>query len=250
MMAGVSKIDAALFEQIQAGMNEGVGKRDVQRPIEMMLVELTDDIQSLSVGNEVSLGTDSQGVVLEFDGDFMFDYGSAKLREPVIPVLKKVAATLNTERYNSFNFEISGHTSDQPFSSPQYPSNWELSSARAAAVVRFLRAAGFPGSVCGPLACMMLRRSILTVIGMMCLFRKTGRKTAGWKSILCHHLSKFEKARFGGFFLLRQMAFAVENQEEAGYFPSAEIAISDLLRIFRSFRLGSGQKAGRKGISE
>lgn len=86
MMAGVSKIDAALFEQIQAGMNEGVGKRDVQRPIEMMLVELTDDIQSLSVGNEVSLGTDSQGVVLEFDGDFMFDYGSAKLREPVIPV--------------------------------------------------------------------------------------------------------------------------------------------------------------------
>lgn len=140
---------------------------------------------------------------LNLTGDFMFDYGSAKLREPVIPVLKKVAATLNTERYNSFNFEISGHTSDQPFSSPQYPSNWELSSARAAAVVRFLRAAEFPGSVCGPLACMMLRRSILTVIGMMCLFRKTGRKTAGWKSILCHHLSKFEKARFGGFFSVK-----------------------------------------------
>ena len=144
MMAGVSKIDAALFEQIQAGMNEGVGKRDVQRPIEMMLVELTDDIQSLSDGNDDSLGTDSQGVVLEFDGDFMIDYGSAKLREPVIPVLKKVAATLNTERYNSFNFEISGHTSDQPFSSPQYPSNWELSSARAAAVVRFFESRGIP----------------------------------------------------------------------------------------------------------
>ena len=76
MISSVSKVDMAMYEQIQAGMNEGVGKRDVQRPIEMMLVELTDDIQSLSVGNEVALGTDSQGVQLSFDGDFLFDYGS------------------------------------------------------------------------------------------------------------------------------------------------------------------------------
>ena len=50
LLAGVSTVDVAMFEQIQAGMNEGVGKKDVKRPIEMMLLELTDDIQSLSLG--------------------------------------------------------------------------------------------------------------------------------------------------------------------------------------------------------
>lgn len=142
MMVSVSKIDAALFEQLQAGMNEGVGKKEVQRPIEMMLVELTDDIQSLSLGNEVSLGTDSQGVVLEFNDNLLFDYGSADLREQAMPVLKTMAATLQTERYNSFTFAVEGHTSDQAFSSEKYPSNWELSAARAAAVVRFLESRG------------------------------------------------------------------------------------------------------------
>lgn len=142
MMVSVSKIDAVMFEQIQAGMNEGVGKKEVQRPIEMMLVELTDDIQSLSVGDEVSLGTDSQGLVLEFSGDLLFDYGSAKLREPIIPTLKRIAATLQSERFNSFIFSVEGHTSDQKFSSEQYPSNWELSAARAASVVRFLEERG------------------------------------------------------------------------------------------------------------
>ena len=142
LLAGISTIDVAMFEQIQAGMNEGVGKKDVQRPIEMMLVELTDDIQSLSVGQEVSLGTDSQGVVLEFNDAVMFDYGPAKLREQIIPTLKRVAATLSSERYNSFNFVIEGHTSSQTFSSEQYPSNWELSSARAGAVARFFEGRG------------------------------------------------------------------------------------------------------------
>jgi chemotaxis protein MotB len=40
--------------------------------------------------------------------------------------------------------EVEGHTDDSPVSSEQYPSNWELSSARASNVVRYLVAKGFP----------------------------------------------------------------------------------------------------------
>mgnify|MGYP002322364523 FL=1 len=142
MMLSVSKPDVAKFEQIQAGLNEGLGKKQVQRPIETMLLELTDDIQSMNLEKEVALGSDTQGVVLEFGGDMLFDYGSAEIKPEALPALKRLAATLQSDRYNTFNFSIEGHTSDEKFASPQYPSNWELSSARASAIARFLESRG------------------------------------------------------------------------------------------------------------
>ena len=47
MMLSVSSPDVAKFELIQAGLNESLGKKEVTRPIEMMMMELADDIQSM-----------------------------------------------------------------------------------------------------------------------------------------------------------------------------------------------------------
>ena len=142
MMLAASSVDMAKFEQIQAGMQEGVGKVEVSRPIEMMMVELTDDIQSMDMSDKVSIGSDTQGVVLEFGGDTFFDEGSAEIRPEAIPVLKRIAATLQSDRYVKFDFSIEGHTSDEKISDEKYPSNWELSSARASAVAHFLEERG------------------------------------------------------------------------------------------------------------
>ncbi len=144
MMLSVSKTDIAKFEMIQAGLSESLGKKSVTRPIEMMMMELSEDIQSLSALDSIALGSDTQGIVIEFGNDILFDYGSAELKPGALPALKRIAATLQSERYNSFNFSIEGHTSDEKFSNSQYPSNWELSSARAAAVARFLESRGIP----------------------------------------------------------------------------------------------------------
>lgn len=144
MMAAVSKPDVALFEQIQASMNDAFGNKDNKRPIELMMADLEDDIKSVDVSDDLSLGSDSQGVVLEMDGDTFFNQGSADLSPSAITFLKRVSATLLSDRYKNFNFSIEGHTSDEKFSSPQFPSNWELSAARAASVVRFLESRGIP----------------------------------------------------------------------------------------------------------
>lgn len=144
MMLSVSKTDVAKFEMIQAGLSESLGKKSVSRPIEMMMMELSEDIQSLSALDNIALGSDTQGVVIELGDNMLFDHGSAELKPAAIPALKRIAATLQSERYNSFNFSIEGHTSDEKFSNEQYPSNWELSSARAASVARFLESRGIP----------------------------------------------------------------------------------------------------------
>lgn len=142
MMLAASSVDKAKYEQIQAGMQEGVGKVDVARPIEMMMVELADDIQSMEMGEKIELGSDTQGVVLEFGGDTFFDEGAAKIKQQAIPALKRIAATLQSDRYIKFDFSIEGHTSNKKINTAHYPSNWELSAARAAAVARFLEERG------------------------------------------------------------------------------------------------------------
>lgn len=144
MMMSASKTDVALFEQIQASMNESLGKKDSQRPIEMMMMELSEDIQSVDINDKIQLGSDTQGVVIEMDGDTFFNQGSAELRPESLTALKRIAATLMSERFKNFTFSIEGHTSDEKFSSPNYASNWELSSARAASVVRFFESRGIP----------------------------------------------------------------------------------------------------------
>ncbi len=142
MLLAASSVDMAKFEQIQAGMQEGVGKVEVSRPIEMMMVELSDDIQSMDMSDEVSIGSDAQGVVLEFGGDTFFDENSAELKPTAIPVLKRIAATLQSDRYIKFDFSIEGHTSNKKVAGDKYPSNWELSAARAATVARFFEERG------------------------------------------------------------------------------------------------------------
>ena len=85
---------------------------------------------------QITLGADDRGLVLEFDGGTFFEPTSAKLREESVPALLKMGEVLASKRYSAFQIEVEGHTDDTPINTPAYPSNWELSSARASIVVR------------------------------------------------------------------------------------------------------------------
>jgi chemotaxis protein MotB len=69
-----------------------------------------------------------------------FSLGRADLRMEVLPVLKQIAAIAQTHPDSSL--EVLGHTNDLPISTPEYPSNWELSTARASQVARYLAEQG------------------------------------------------------------------------------------------------------------
>jgi chemotaxis protein MotB len=63
-----------------------------------------------------------------------FDSGSATLKPQALGILDKVAVILAGEHEHPIVVE--GHTDSQPIHGSMYPSNWELSGGRAAAVVR------------------------------------------------------------------------------------------------------------------
>jgi len=66
----------------------------------------------------------------------VFDPGKADLKPAATPVLTGVAHALQIDKTHPIMVE--GHTDNVPISGSQFPSNWELSTARASVVVRFL----------------------------------------------------------------------------------------------------------------
>lgn len=76
-----------------------------------------------------------RGVVIDISANSLFRTGDATLQPEVLAVLHQVAAVLSRDEQP---IEVEGHTDDVPIKTAQFPSNWELSSARASSVARLL----------------------------------------------------------------------------------------------------------------
>ena len=79
-------------------------------------------------------------IVLSLRNDVLFDEGKTDLKPAGKQALADVAQALKT--VSSRSFQVAGHTDNLPIRSKEFPSNWELSTARAVVVVKFLSAQG------------------------------------------------------------------------------------------------------------
>lgn len=91
--------------------------------------------------NEVAVIPRDNGVALNLRGAAFFDLASADIKPAGLPLLREIAATLAGTPYKVI---VEGHTDNLPIESWLYPSNWELSSARASRVARLLIDQGVP----------------------------------------------------------------------------------------------------------
>ncbi|MGM0988000.1 MAG: OmpA/MotB family protein [Pseudomonadota bacterium] len=87
----------------------------------------------------VSVAEGNEGITLRIDNNLLFASGQARLTPRGQAVLQGLMETLRT-----FDGRISveGHTDNIPISTSRFPSNWELSTARATSVLRYLASAG------------------------------------------------------------------------------------------------------------
>jgi chemotaxis protein MotB len=81
---------------------------------------------------------------LQIGSTAFFNSGNATISGAGKSILSDVAGTLKSDAFAAYHISIEGHTDDMPISTPQFQSNWELSTARAAAVVRFFLEQGIP----------------------------------------------------------------------------------------------------------
>ncbi len=90
--------------------------------------------QTLSSTSSVELVPD-KAVRIILKSDLLFDLGKADIKEDAKASLMEVAEVL---RQTEYMVNVVGHTDDLPINTEEFPSNWELSTARACQVARFL----------------------------------------------------------------------------------------------------------------
>jgi len=111
--------------------------------------QLTAMLSSQNLGSEVSVQTNIEGVLISLSERLIFKESQTELPPEALQVLDTIAAML---RPIENKVRLIGHTNNLPSTNPLYPTNWELSLARAASVAKYLAAAGIPPErliICG-----------------------------------------------------------------------------------------------------
>jgi len=105
---------------------------------------MADSLPLRQLGKDVEVVVNKRSVSFRVNSEILFGTGQADLSKEGLAVLKRMAQVLVNAGYD---ITVEGHTdSVRVRSSARYPSNWELSSARAGSVVRYLQNNGIPKS--------------------------------------------------------------------------------------------------------
>ncbi|ACB84986.1 flagellar motor protein MotB [Natranaerobius thermophilus] len=166
LLYSISTVDAEKFERMLVSLHESFSgvlpehraqipredpnitlpepsERQVPSEEEQMMEDIYDQledyIEDADLAEVVMLETEERGIVIRFQDKILFDSGRAELRSESLEILGDIAEILE-EIPNEIKVE--GFTDDVPIDTPEFPSNWELSAARATTVLRYLSEEG------------------------------------------------------------------------------------------------------------
>jgi chemotaxis protein MotB len=109
--------------------------------------ELEEKMKAEIEKGNIRLSQEKGRIKVDMVDEILFEVGDSSVSQEGVGVLSRVGAVL--ARMKDKHIQVSGHTDDVPISTrlqDRFPTNWELSSARAITVVRFLEErAGIPG---------------------------------------------------------------------------------------------------------
>jgi len=102
---------------------------------EALASEIAKVVADAGLQDTVTVKASSRGVLMQVQGQVFFGSGNAKLKAQSYPFLDEIGRIIKA---SPNNVSIEGHTDDSPMRSARYPSNWELSAARAISTLRYL----------------------------------------------------------------------------------------------------------------
>ncbi len=122
---------------IKAAVAQAEALEDARRGLAVS--EIQKSIRKSDMGDMVQVRGGANGIRIRVKGALMFAPGKAELKIEARPFMDSLVLVL--KKFGYFLL-VEGHTDSLPITTERFPSNWELSGARASAVLRYLIAAG------------------------------------------------------------------------------------------------------------
>ncbi|MEC3605548.1 flagellar motor protein MotS [Bacillus glycinifermentans] len=104
-----------------------------------LLKKINDYIEKNRLSRLITAKRDERGVILVLQEAVLFDSGKADIKDQAYPLLHKMAVLFKTLPNR---IDVEGHTDNRPISTYRFPSNWELSAARASTVIGYFTTKG------------------------------------------------------------------------------------------------------------
>lgn len=121
----------AVGQPAGAAADTGVAASGTDALVARLTMRLEDDVRL----QRADIRRDGRGIVVSLPEQATFAVGSAEVTAEARPLIARIVGELTPGEYA---LRIEGHTDDVPIRTSRYPSNWELSTARAGAVVAYL----------------------------------------------------------------------------------------------------------------
>ena len=130
-------------EQLTASQAEIATLRKIEAETKRrneIYAEFVNKLQSMIDGGQLTVSIDAGRIVINLPDNVLFNSGSASLNPEGRQAITQVGEVLS--QFSDRRFQIEGHTDNVPIKSARYPSNWELSTARALSVVHLMTEIG------------------------------------------------------------------------------------------------------------
>ena len=141
---GITEIDDKPIEEYMDSLIQEIKEESEPPPKKYQIhgdfAEIFEEMELDSSEAKVDIN-DVRGMVIELNGKICFETLSAKIEPKLKQFLDAAADSFLTVPSDNRQIIIEGHSDNEPIPKPnkkQFPSNWELSSARASAVVKYL----------------------------------------------------------------------------------------------------------------
>jgi chemotaxis protein MotB len=105
-----------------------------------LFAQFVQKLKKMIDAGQLKVGTRAGRLVIQLPNDVLFDSGQTAIKPAGKEALTQLAKVLVTVRGRAF--QVGGHTDNLPIQTARFPSNWELSTARAVEVVKLLIAQG------------------------------------------------------------------------------------------------------------
>jgi len=158
MLLSFSSIQESKFQEAVASLQGALGVMTtpdavieqpevlIPQPTESDIQEVLQEVQKIRIAlaeegleDQIQISLEKEGIAISIATPFLFEPAKAAIRPSANKVVNGLGAVLrNVEN----RVRVEGHTDNVPINSDEFPSNWELSAARAIAVLKLLGGSG------------------------------------------------------------------------------------------------------------